>query len=224
MARGARAVSRGSQRPAHPETRNEGVGLALASPARGDERRGGREEDPYWLWPFENYATFCPYLVGSYDRVALELQRYMSLGFSTFILDIPPAEDELRHIGTVFERAQARMPIESAAARTRCRGRPVLAREHRPCDGVRTCAVRRARPPCQSARTAPDRTRCAAWRPGVPRSAEGPRRDREHARDAQGRRNLRACRHRLTGGPRREDRRCGRTEPACSRRRKRRRC
>lgn len=68
------------------------------------------EEDPYWLWPFENYATFCPYLVGSYDRVALELQRYTSLGFSAFILDIPPAEDELHHIRVVFERAQTKMP------------------------------------------------------------------------------------------------------------------
>jgi alkanesulfonate monooxygenase len=64
------------------------------------------EEDPYWLWPFENYATFCPYLVGSYDRVADELQRYMSLGFTAFVLDIPASEDELRHIGVVFERAR----------------------------------------------------------------------------------------------------------------------
>jgi alkanesulfonate monooxygenase len=67
------------------------------------------EDDPYWLWPFENYATFCPYLVGSYDRVAEELRRYMSLGFSSFILDIPPAEEELHHIGAVFERAGAQL-------------------------------------------------------------------------------------------------------------------
>ena len=31
------------------------------------------EENPYWLGPFENYKTFCPYLVGSYDRVADEV-------------------------------------------------------------------------------------------------------------------------------------------------------
>ncbi len=66
-----------------------------------------REDDPYWLWPFENYATFCPYLVGSYARVAREVGRYMELGFESFILDIPPSEDELRHIGAVFERAEA---------------------------------------------------------------------------------------------------------------------
>jgi alkanesulfonate monooxygenase len=65
------------------------------------------DDDPYWLWPFENYATFCPYLVGSYDRVAQELRRYIDLGFSAFILDIPPSEDELAHIAAVFERAGA---------------------------------------------------------------------------------------------------------------------
>ena len=44
---------------------------------------------PYWLWPFENYNTFCPYLVGSYEDVAVELSRYIAQGFRTFILDIP---------------------------------------------------------------------------------------------------------------------------------------
>ena len=65
------------------------------------------DEDPYWLWPFENYATFCPYLVGSYDVVAAELERYVGLGFRTFILDIPPSEEELHHTGVVFDRARA---------------------------------------------------------------------------------------------------------------------
>ncbi len=65
------------------------------------------DEDPYWLWPFENYATFCPYLVGSYDVVAAELTRYMTLGFRAFILDIPPSQEELHHTGVVFDRARA---------------------------------------------------------------------------------------------------------------------
>ena len=59
------------------------------------------------LWPFENYATFCPYLVGSYEIVASELQRYMTLGFRAFILDIPPSEEDLHHTGVVFDRARA---------------------------------------------------------------------------------------------------------------------
>jgi alkanesulfonate monooxygenase len=53
----------------------------------------------------ENYKTFCPYLVGSYSLVASELRRYISLGFRTFILDIPPSRDELAHIMEVFRKA-----------------------------------------------------------------------------------------------------------------------
>ena len=59
----------------------------------------------YWLRPFEQYKTFCPYLVGSYETVANELSRYISLGYRTFILDIPPDEDELEHADAVFDRA-----------------------------------------------------------------------------------------------------------------------
>ena len=61
--------------------------------------------NPYWLVPFENYKTFCPYLVGSYDRVAEEISRYVAVGFRTFILDIPPDREELRHTGIVFRQA-----------------------------------------------------------------------------------------------------------------------
>jgi len=66
-------------------------------------------QGPYWLWPFENYKTFCPYLVGSYERVARELSKYIARGYDTFILDIPPAEKELAHINLVF--AQARLLV-----------------------------------------------------------------------------------------------------------------
>ena len=63
------------------------------------------DDTPYWLWPFENYKTFCPYLVGSYERVAAELAKYIEHGFLTFILDIPPAREELQHINLVFSQA-----------------------------------------------------------------------------------------------------------------------
>jgi alkanesulfonate monooxygenase len=70
------------------------------------EKRGeGGEEDPYWLGPFQNYKTFCPYLVGSYRRVAEGLASYMRLGFATFILDIPPSREEIEHTGVVFREA-----------------------------------------------------------------------------------------------------------------------
>ena len=65
------------------------------------------ERSPYWLGPFENYKTFCPYLVGSYDLVGEEIRRYVELGFRTFILDIPWSPEELEHIGLAFDRALA---------------------------------------------------------------------------------------------------------------------
>jgi alkanesulfonate monooxygenase len=61
--------------------------------------------NPYWLFPFQNYKTFCPYLVGSYADVGRELGRYMALGFQTFILDVPASRDELRHIDVAFSEA-----------------------------------------------------------------------------------------------------------------------
>lgn len=66
---------------------------------------------PYWLGPFQNYKTFCPYLVGSYESVANEIGRYLGLGYQTFILDIPPDEEELRCIGRVFNLAQEQIPV-----------------------------------------------------------------------------------------------------------------
>lgn len=65
----------------------------------------------YWLRPFEQYKTFCPYLVGSYEPVANELSRYISLGYRTFILDIPATEEELQHASAAFDRALERIDI-----------------------------------------------------------------------------------------------------------------
>ncbi len=59
---------------------------------------------PYWLVPFANYKTFCPYLVGSYERVAAELAEYVERGHQAIILDIPPTQEELEHIKMVFRR------------------------------------------------------------------------------------------------------------------------
>jgi alkanesulfonate monooxygenase len=74
----------------------------------GNARLG--EENPYWLVPFQNYKAICPFLVGSYDRVADEVARYIDAGYRTFILDVPASAEEMQHIGTVFERAVARCP------------------------------------------------------------------------------------------------------------------
>ena len=62
-------------------------------------------KSPYWLHPFQNYRTFCPYLVGNYEAVSNELARYITAGFETFILDVPPNEEELDHVNAVFGMA-----------------------------------------------------------------------------------------------------------------------
>lgn len=61
------------------------------------EQGGTGAHSPYWLVPFENYQTMCPYLVGSYGQVAEELARYFRAGYRTIILDVPPDADELAH-------------------------------------------------------------------------------------------------------------------------------
>lgn len=64
---------------------------------------------PYWLVPFQNYKTMCPYLVGGYERVAAELARYITIGYRTFVLDVPPSADELRHVSVAFGEALGRV-------------------------------------------------------------------------------------------------------------------
>jgi alkanesulfonate monooxygenase len=69
------------------------------------DRKLGSGKSRYWLWPFKNYKTFCPYLVGSHEQVAGELAKYIGAGFTNFILDIPAEEQDLRTAGTVFRMA-----------------------------------------------------------------------------------------------------------------------
>jgi alkanesulfonate monooxygenase len=55
--------------------------------------------------PFENYKTFCPYLVGDYGTVSDEHALYVAAGYEPFILDIPSNQEELSHTGEVFKLA-----------------------------------------------------------------------------------------------------------------------
>ncbi len=64
------------------------------------------KDDPYWLGPFQNYRTFCPYLVGNYEQVSQVVSDYVQVGYRTFILDIPPCEEELEHSNIVFQTAK----------------------------------------------------------------------------------------------------------------------
>jgi alkanesulfonate monooxygenase len=74
-----------------------------AQGADGD--KPDRDHDLYWLGPFENYQEYCPYLVGSYVRVAKELARYVAAGNRTFILDVPPDGAESVHVNRAFALA-----------------------------------------------------------------------------------------------------------------------
>ncbi|UCC24402.1 MAG: LLM class flavin-dependent oxidoreductase [Gemmatimonadales bacterium] len=71
-----------------------------------DNRSGGRTS-PYWLGPFHNYKTFCPYLVGTHEEVGDLIGSYVGFGFESFILDIPPSQEDLEHTRVAFERAAA---------------------------------------------------------------------------------------------------------------------
>lgn len=115
----ARGESKEAWRVAHarfPEDRRGRVAHQLAmkvSDSVWHKQLSERDEtaqpgSPYWLWPFQNYKTFCPYLVGSYDRVAAELRRYIEKGYRTFILDIPPDREELETAAIVFNSALQR--------------------------------------------------------------------------------------------------------------------
>jgi len=63
------------------------------------------ERSTYWLGPFNNYQTFCPYLVGSYERVSEMLSLYLRMGYRTLILDIPASHEELEHTRIALEAA-----------------------------------------------------------------------------------------------------------------------
>jgi len=72
---------------------------------------------PYWLWPFEQHRTFCPYLVGDFVTVAQEIARYLALGHRSFILDIPLDADDLETAAIVFRMAQVQVSAPAAMAR-----------------------------------------------------------------------------------------------------------
>jgi alkanesulfonate monooxygenase len=60
---------------------------------------------PYWLVPFHNYKTMCPYLVGSYEQVAAEMATYFAAGYRTVVLDVPTGPEDLQHTFAAFNLA-----------------------------------------------------------------------------------------------------------------------
>ena len=60
----------------------------------GLETVGLNSSEDCWQQPHENGRECCPYLVGSYDRVAQSLRQMLENGVRTFIVDTPPDEEE----------------------------------------------------------------------------------------------------------------------------------
>ena len=73
----------------------------------------GGADSPYWMGPFRNYASFCPYLVGNREKVAAEVARYIDAGCRTFIMDTARDESDYHETRALFELALSR----SVAAR-----------------------------------------------------------------------------------------------------------
>jgi alkanesulfonate monooxygenase len=103
-------------RDAPRELGDSGIRVGIIWHRQLSELAQESEPSPYWLVPFQNYKSMCPYLVGDYDRVGEELATYVSYGFRTFILDIPPSADELIHTRNAFDRALKTLPCRSSSS------------------------------------------------------------------------------------------------------------
>lgn len=108
-----RFPSQRSGQIAHAMARNTSDSVWHERLSEQDEHPAGLDS-PYWLGPFRNYRSFCPYLVGDYDAVTAEVVRYLRQGCRTFVLDIPADEEEIGHTGVVFDRARAQMKNSAA--------------------------------------------------------------------------------------------------------------
>ncbi len=64
-------------------------------------------DSPYWMVPFENYKTFCPYLVGTPERIAAELAEYLRRGCDTIITDVPFSAEESAQVIEIVGVAQS---------------------------------------------------------------------------------------------------------------------
>lgn len=73
-------------------------------------------ESPYWMVPFQNYKTFCPYLVGGYEQVAELMARHLREGCTTVILDVPFEEEDFEHTRRVMDLAAERRDLSGSTA------------------------------------------------------------------------------------------------------------
>jgi len=63
-------------------------------------------DSPYWVYPLRGYGEFCPYLVGDHRTVAEYFARYLDLGITTLILQLPREEEDVQHAMIAVEQAE----------------------------------------------------------------------------------------------------------------------
>ncbi|WP_051274750.1 LLM class flavin-dependent oxidoreductase [Cellulomonas sp. URHD0024] len=71
------------------------------------------QQGTYWMGPFKNYKTFCPYLVGDYATVGQQIGRYVELGYTTLILDAPAEQRDLEHTAVVLDIARGSLRVRA---------------------------------------------------------------------------------------------------------------
>lgn len=62
-------------------------------------------EQPYWLSPYLNYQSSCPFLVGDVDEIMKEIQLYIRAGFSMFLIERPECRADSSLITETFRAA-----------------------------------------------------------------------------------------------------------------------
>lgn len=83
--------------------------LALAA-----EREAGADVG-YWMQPFKNFQADNPYFVGSHERVATMIANCVDRGVRSFILDLPPEEEEFANARIAFSMADEMLRARSDA-------------------------------------------------------------------------------------------------------------
>ena len=118
IARRTEAEAWSVARARYPESRAGQLIPSLALEMSGSSWRApfsrfaaaaARSDNPYWLTPSSQHKASCPYLVGSYERVAKDIARYVELGYRSFVVETPASQEEIQHAGVVFERAAERV-------------------------------------------------------------------------------------------------------------------
>ena len=68
-------------------------------------------DDVYWTGAYRADKGSMPLLVGSHDRVADYLDRYLALGVDTMLLGDLPTEEDFRHAGAVLADVRCRVTL-----------------------------------------------------------------------------------------------------------------